>query len=222
MNLRETINDADLKEILSLSGRFLTHREKEFLVSLRERITRSNGGSKSLSYSQARWLRAIEEKYSPEKLEELEEWEKSFGPAHRDIARRVAIYYKENPPYFQNQVAQVLDDSDSFILSKSDWEKLCENKYALKIRSIYKEPLKFKVSDCIQIRVSNRVDIANATRGRYLNRQTANRVGFVLETDAKPVTRAAKGSRIYKILLTGEAAPIYAHESDLKKARNKK
>ena len=41
-----------------------------------------------------------------------------------------------------------------------------------------------------------------------------DKVGFVIKTDAKPVLRAARGSRIYQILITGEVA-LYAHESDL-------
>ena len=49
-----------------------------------------------------------------------------------------------------------------------------------------------------------------------------DKVGFVIKTDARPVTRAAKGSRMYQILITGETAPIYAHESDLKRVRNVK
>tara|TARA_R100000426_G_C4796730_1_gene100914 strand:- start:693 stop:851 length:159 start_codon:yes stop_codon:yes gene_type:complete len=50
----------------------------------------------------------------------------------------------------------------------------------------------------------------------------ANKVCMVLEVDAKPITRAAKGARIYKVLITDEAQPIFAHESDLKKSRRPK
>ena len=45
---------------------------------------------------------------------------------------------------------------------------------------------------------------------------------MVLEVNSLPITRAAKGARIYKVLITDEAQPIYAHESDLKKARRPK
>ena len=47
----------------------------------------------------------------------------------------------------------------------------------------------------------------------------ANMTGFVLQVDALPITRAAKGSRIYKVLLAGDTSPIFCHESDLKKQR---
>ena len=45
---------------------------------------------------------------------------------------------------------------------------------------------------------------------------------MILEVNAKPVTRPAKGARVYKILVTGEMKPIYAHESDLKILRRRK
>ena len=117
----------------------------------------------------------------------------------------------------------VMSDPENFVLSKKEWDIFCENKYALKIRNNYKEPLKFKVSDCVQVRANNKIDVANADPDCYPNRSARykmqQKVGFVLETDAKPVTRAAKGSRIYKVLFTGETAPVYAHESDLKRKR---
>jgi hypothetical protein len=45
---------------------------------------------------------------------------------------------------------------------------------------------------------------------------------MILEVNAKPVTRPAKGARVYKILVTGEMKPVYAHESDLKILRRRK
>jgi hypothetical protein len=92
----------------------------------------------------------------------------------------------------------------------------------LKIRDIYKQEPKYKKAECVQIRANNKIELANyrdSTPNRQARRREANKVGFVLETNAKPVTRAAKGSRIYKILLSGETSPIYAHEADLKRKR---
>ena len=77
----------------------------------------------------------------------------------------------------------------------------------------------------MQIRATNKVDIANVSDdgfsypNRSVRRKMVDKVGFIIKTDAKPVLRAARGSRMYQILITGEVAPIYAHESDLKRAK---
>ena len=106
-----------------------------------------------------------------------------------------------------------------------------ENKYALKIRAVYEHDDKFGAGDFVQIRTNNRVDLANiGPDGRQLpsykrakvNGQISNKYAMILKTQAKPVTRAAKGSKIYQILLTDESQTIFAHESDLKKARRTK
>ena len=86
----------------------------------------------------------------------------------------------------------------------------------------------YNVGDFVQIRATNRVDIANTNQKeghmprRSVCSKLANKFCMVLEVNAKPITRAAKGARVYKVLVTDEAQPIYAHESDLKKARRPK
>ena len=116
---------------------------------------------------------------------------------------------------------KVLSAQDTFVLSKHEWEKFCENKYSIKIRKMHSLPPQFALSECIQIRKTNKIDLANCQNIKFSNQaaryRLANKVGFVLGVDVKPITRAAKGSRVYQILLTGEVSPIYAHESDLKR-----
>ena len=212
------INAAHIKSLMKRAENHLTHREIDFLGSI---LSQSEWRT-NLSIAQERWLTTIEDKYSKDNLKEMSLWEKNFSDEHRDIATKVALYY-ETTSYYAHCVQTVMSDPKNFVLSKKEWDIFCENKYALKIRNNYKEPLKFKVSDCVQVRANNKIDVANADPDCYPNRSARykmqQKVGFVLETDAKPVTRAAKGSRIYKVLFTGEAAPVYAHESDLKRKR---
>jgi hypothetical protein len=162
-------------------------------------------------------------KYSQSALKIEADWAKNFTAEHRLTAIQVAKYYIVNPPYYNEIARRVLASPETAVLSRSTWDKFCENKYALKIREMYLAPLKFALADCIIVRSNNRIDLANTIDPKYSNRracrQEANKVGFILETDVKPVTRAAKGSRVYKILLTGEPKPIFAHESDLKRNR---
>jgi hypothetical protein len=209
----------DIDRFISRAHKHFTDREHTFLQSIRQQLEKNH----QLSYSQEQWIGTIMSKYSKSAIKIESDWIANFSSQHRAIGIQVANYYNANPPYYGSITIKVLASPETFVLSKSTWDKFCENKYALKIRDIYLAPLKFNASDCVKIRSNNRIDLANAIDPKYSNRragrQEANKVGFILETDVKPVTRAAKGSRVYKILLTGETKPIFAHESDLKKNR---
>lgn len=179
----------------------------------------------TLSSSQMRTLEKIKDGYSDQALLKKQQWKDNWSDVHRQQALKVYHYYRANPPYFNDIVIKILSDEDGFFLDQKQWSKFMGNKYSLKILGNYEEALKFTVGDTVQIRATNKIDVANCSNepGSYprasIRREYINKVGFILQTDAKPVTRAAKGSRVYKLLITGETAPIYAHESDLKKVK---
>ena len=214
---RHTVKE--IGDFISQASKHLTSRENAFVKSILQQLEVRS----TLSWSQENWLDKIMEKYSPEKIREEKQWAKSFCDELRKQAIQVAKYYEANPPYFGDIASKVLAEPKSFTLSKTEWARFCENKYAMKIRDVYKEELKYRKAECVQIRANNRIDLANYSDGTHPNHHArhreANKVGFILEADAKPVTRAAKGSRIYKILLSGETSPIFAHESDIKRKR---
>ena len=194
--------------------------EKGFLESVLEQ--RKKG---KLSGAQLRTIVKIEAKYTDVAIAEKQYWKECWSDYHRDLSLKAAHYYNANKPYFGDIVQRVLSDKENFFLLESDFLKLTNNKYSLKVLKNYEEELKFKVGDPVQIRATNRIDTANASVDQYsypnkkVRREMVDKVGFVIKTDAKPVTRAARGSRIYQILITGEVAPIYAHESDLKRVK---
>lgn len=208
----------NIEDFSKLASKHFSNREDVFLKSIVQQLEYKA----NLSWSQENWISKIMEKYSPSKIEEERQWANNFSEDLRSQALQVARYYEANPPYFSDIVSRVLEDQKAFTLSLADWTKFCENKYSLKIRDIYKQEPKYKKAECVQIRANNKIELANyreSAPNRRARRREANKVGFVLETNAKPVTRAAKGSRIYKILLSGETSPIYAHEADLKRKR---
>jgi hypothetical protein len=198
--------------------------EKGFLESVCDQRKKRD----YLSESQIRTIDRIRQKYSDARLAEKLFWRENWSAYHRDLCLKAAYYYEANPPYYGDLVKKVLSDKENFFMNESDFLKLTNNKYALKVMSNYDQELKFKVGDPVQIRATNRLDIANVSNdgfsypNRGVRRKMVDKVGFVIKTDARPVTRAAKGSRMYQILITGETAPIYAHESDLKRVRNVK
>ena len=183
-----------------------------------------------LSVSQNRHLLKLTDKYNMDKIREAQQWRKNYGPEQRDIAVKCAKYYDgQYQTYFHDIVNKVLDDPDRHVLSLGEYNKLCKNKYALKVLASYDEPEKFAVGDMVQIRANNRVDIANTDqktgavpRGMRATWHFADKTCMVLEVNAKPITRAAKAARVYKVLIIDETSPIYVHESDLKKLRRRK
>ena len=202
----------------------IAYGDKQFYMSLLWQ--HENPKSGPLSSSQMMYLERLYNKYSMEEIEKKEEFSQNYSDVHRRVAVRCAQYYAEQyPPYYDAIVEKVLQDPEGHVLSYNEYNKMCNNKYALKILACYKEEEKYQVGDFVQIRATNRVDIANTNQKkghmprRSICSQMANKFCMVLEVNAKPITRAAKGARVYKVLITDEAQPIYAHESDLKKAR---
>tara|TARA_B100000927_G_scaffold136304_1_gene110007 strand:- start:2540 stop:3223 length:684 start_codon:yes stop_codon:yes gene_type:complete len=205
----------------------IAYGDKQFYMSLLWQ--HENPKSGSLSSSQMMYLERMYNKYSMEEIKKKEEFAKNYSDSHRDVAIKCARYYENQyPPYYDAIVEKVLNDPSGHTLSFNEYNKMCNNKYAKKILACYEEKLKYSVGDFVQIRATNRVDIANTNHeeGHQPRRSVcaimANKTCMILQVDAKPITRAAKGARLYKILIIDEASPIYAHESDLKKARRPK
>ena len=207
MQLPEII---ELKERVSLHG---TQKELDFLHSAHNYFLRNH----TLSSGQIAWAESIATKYSDEKLQFAREWDEQWSDWHRDIATKVANYY-DTTTYFANYVSRIKSDPENFKLSSVEWNKFCENKYAKKIRKEYDDWPLFTVGQPVKIRLTNKVRSIN---DRALGR-ISDQTGFVLKINAKPITRAAKGSKIYQVLLAGDSSPIFCHESDLKKSRGVK
>ena len=205
----------------------IAYGDKQFYMSLLWQ--HENVKSGPLSSSQMMYLERMYNKYSMEEIKKKEEFAENYSDEHRDIAVKCAQYYADQyPPYYDMIVSKVLSDPSGHRLAYGEYNKMCNNKYAKKILACYEEQAKYSVGDFVQIRATNRVDIANTNQkeGHQPRRSVcydmANKFCMVLEVNAKPITRAAKGARIYKVLITDETKPIYVHESDLKKARSKK
>lgn len=212
---------------LSLVREHIAYGDKQFYRSLLWQHERP--GTRDLSSSQMYHLERLYNKYSMEEIKKKEEFEQNYSSDQRRIATRCANYYADQyPPYYDSIVEKVLSDPEGHVLNYSEYNKMCNNKYAKKVLACYEQDPAYSVGDFVQIRATNRVDIANTNQKdghmprRSVCGQMANKFCMVLEVNAKPITRAAKGARVYKVLITDETQPIYAHESDLKKARRPK
>ncbi len=215
MNAEDVSRLTLISKINSLQDRvsqFANDKEKAFLVSAIDFVNRRG----YLTHGQECWIESISEKYSDERISEENDWQKNWDSAKRATAIRVALYYKSTP-YFANIVTKILFNEDNFYLSKRQWDKFCGNKYAKKIINLYDEQPAFQKGDCVEARATNKIGSLNANHIRSFSG-----VGFVIEVNSKPITRAAKGSRIYSVLFTGHTKPLFVHESDIKKRRKQK
>lgn len=211
---------------LNCHANYMNEWEQGFVSSLEEQFKKKG----KLSISQEKHLFRLSDRYNMDKIREAQEFAKNYGPKQRDIAHKCALYYDgQYQTYFHDIVNKVLNDPTGHVLTQGEFNKLCKNKYALKVLDSYNTPEQFAVGDMVQIRANNRIDIANTDiqnghhpRGAFFSYKFADKTCMVLEVNAKPITRAAKGARVYKILIIDETSPIYAHESDLKKLCRRK
>lgn len=175
--------------------------DHNFLGSILEQ-NRSRG---NLSPRQVEILGQIEGRYSDEALAKRVDWDASYTPEMAERMRVAAEYYTANPPYYGDLARSVLN-VEGFVPTEKQYFAMTENKFAAKVlESHFAEPA-FPVGTKVAAR-------ANAPYG------LKGKKGFVMKVNAKPVTNAARGTKVYMILPIGEATPIYCEERHLKRGR---
>ena len=188
--------------------------------ALRSFLSRLEKG-KELTHAQLAWLESMEISYSNENLKQHTEWLNSYDGSRRAIALLCAEYYSANPPYFSDLCLRVLSDPHNHKLTKKEYSRFCENKYTEKVLLQYEQDPKYEVGQMVSFRAKTKLNRLNDHGHRRLLSDELGQCALVLEIDARPITRAAKGARIYRVLPIGHTSTIYAHESDLKKMRKK-
>lgn len=155
----------------------------------------------SLSPGQQEWLNSLCLRYSEEQLQEGKKWSAEYSDQMKINAERVAQYYLNNPPYFGVLAKRTMS---GYNLSKSEYSKMCNNKYAQKILAEYKKEPRFAEGSMVQFRKTDRRSGQHAV---------------VLSTEGRPIIKAVKGAREYKLLPVGSMTPIYSMEKNLKRAK---
>jgi len=177
--------------------------DRGFVESLLSQVT----SCRQLSDRQLEILTKIEARHSDEQVASNLLWRQSYTKSLRAKAQVCARYYSANPPYFKEICSRVLQQED-FVPTEKQYRALCENKYAKKVlRAHFAEP-KYAAGTKISLRSS---------APRRLRKQAEH--GFILKTDASPVTNAAAGTKNYLVLLVGESVPVIFEERFLKKGR---
>jgi len=191
-----------------------TNWERGFLQSISDQVDKG----RTLSGSQIGILERIEDKNNLASRSKLRDWTERWESEYASIARVVAQYYLTSTLYFSSQAEKVIAGG---VLHPREYKKMCENKYAERvIEEHFKKP-RFSVGSFVQVRKSpsiNKHYLAENGSHTRLNNMHA----VVLEVDALPVRRAAKGAKVYKVLPVGAPRAYYVSESDLKAAKKRK
>ena len=174
--------------------------DKTFSESVRDQLK----FRASLSPRQMEIFSGIEAKYSDEAVTARSVWSHRYlNEGYREKALMCAHYYLANPPYFGGLASMVVND-ENFIPDETQYKKMCENKYALRVIEETTRAPAFDTGQLVQFRARARL------RGKMAS---------VLKILPEPVTSAAKGGKKYLVIPFGGSKPLTVEERDIKKYR---
>ena len=206
--LREEKKIEVLDRLNALSRKELKGRDPETVSSLASYVRRKN------RFTPPQWglLQILEERYSEATLAREEEWNGEYFTKYREKALVCASYYYFNGVYNVSLSRKILNDKE-FIPTESQYKKLCENKYAVRVlEQWYAEP-KYKEGELVRLRQGVKLP-----RGKSRFRGLA----FVIKTNSSYVTSACRGAKKYLVLPIGSQKPIHFEERHIKHAKQKR
>jgi len=205
-----------IKSLLEMKVSNISPWQRGFLESILEQAERQV----VLSHRQIQILEECEFDNSEERVETIREWQSAYGAETRQKFD-ICMKYYDRIGYFSSVVSSWRFD-DSFIPTEQVYKKVCENKYTERVLESHFATPKYKVGDIIQFRSTTSHNKYFVGANGAMLRTNQVKYATVVESDALPVLRAAKGSKIYSILPFGAPRKYYVHESDIKKARGLK
>ena len=149
-----------------LSNKLKTINENKDLISNWEKgfiesVTSQYEQKGRLSERQVAILDKVFKKASPDARAERQKWLDSWTEEKKAVLNLIADYY-QHAGYFSNMVKKVKDNPD-YIPTKTEYEKFCENKWALKVRKNEKVAPIWTVGQFAKIRQSAQKFFAKPT-----------------------------------------------------------
>ena len=185
----------------------------DFVTSLKGQLSMG----RNLSPRQTDILKKVADRHSDKAIAQRDSWVSNFTSEMREKMKIAAGYYLANPPYFGDIARKALDD-DSFVPTEKSYRKMVENKYATKaIESTLAKP-KFNAGSHVMLRSTAHTSVT-FVRGKFGTNSRKGKLGMVLKADARPVSNAARGSKVYSVLFFGELVPVEVEERWLKKGK---
>jgi len=200
-------------ERLTNLGDQLTQWEQDFTGSIAEQWDRRG----YLSVSQVNVIDKILVKHDPKAIKARDEWRANYDDEKREIARKVAEYYKKNPPYYGDVVPKILNDP-AYIPSEKCFRKMTENKYAQRALAVAATPAVFSQGQLVRFRRNHEVRTYHSEWTRDGGASSLRgKLAVVLSVNGAP--GAAKGSRGYSVLPVGATRPIDTLERRLMRSK---
>lgn len=173
-----------------------------FLDSLHSQMKTSR---RSLSKRQVEVLDKISAEHTAEAIAAKAKWEKEYRKLYRADAIVVATYYSHTG-YFREATQSILSD-ENYVPSINLFNKMCKNKYAVKVLSAWHAQPKYPAGTAVMSRAGQSWALREG--------------GLVISTD-EPIVSASKGCKRYKVLPYGAPRPVVCEEKDIKLFRKKK
>ncbi len=184
-----------------------------FCESIVEQINRG----RRLSEKQMEVLTRIFNENTPEQVEKLNAWPEEYQNIWSDKAEILAFYYSKTPYYQQ----AVQDIQNGLVPQRNQFNKMLNNKYALKVLAEAVRPPRFNLGHCVAGNAScDPQDLSTDDSGRLSRHVYSDfkaRGGFIIEI-SRLITSAARGAKRYKILPMGSTITFWVEERHLKNA----
>ena len=193
-------------ERLNALGTQLTQWEQGFTESVAAQYKRRN-----LSDGQHAVIDKILAKHNPDAIKARDEWRANYDDEKREIARKVAEYYKKNPPYYGDVADKILNDP-AYIPSEKCFRKMTGNKYAQRALAAAATPPVFAKGQLVRFRRNDDV------RRNYGTKYKGT-LGVVLSVGTDKQVSALKGSRPYGILPMGSTKTLNVCEKFLMRSK---
>ena len=172
-------------------------------------------GDRRLSDRQRQILKKIEAEHDDVAVTERQKWVETYknDPKLRQDVLIAAHYYKTTG-YFGSTVQSVLA-SDTFVPTFGQYNKMVKNKYAQKVLAAHYAEPKYSTGQLVSFRAT--CPTANRRCGDAYLKATVPMM--VVAVNAGPITTAARGSKVYKVLPVGKAQTLLIEERWIMKAR---
>ena len=227
--------------------RFGTSFTVKFLLSLATIADAHNKGKAPLAKSLHKWIRYVPAKgsetakvvYDTGKYKSRDGWQDGFiddilakydertisewneGLKSNDTLRAeidaVCAYYDNQGGYFSSIRNYWREEGT---ITQSDYERLCQNKYASKVLLALRAEPAFTVGSIVDFRSKKECTTDEGGR-RRLHKKAPN--GLLVLSNTASIISACNGAKRYKVVAVGDTEPFYTEERYLKKKRlNKK
>lgn len=187
-----------------------------FLTSIKEQFVKNN----KLSLKQIQMFEKIEAEQAetPEKIEFKNQWNKNPEMRERTIvvARIYQKLNEKNITRYFNDLVHTLLNSENYIPTKEEYEKLVHNDYAVGYWNNYICQPKFSVGDTVELSATVKNDRQYRYAFEFFDK------AIVLSNDKVLPATHGKGGKLYIILPYGKTKPIEIAEGFIKFAKGSK